>query len=77
MVSLPFLAGALVAGNWATVRMVAAAVTVLSVFLLREPLLALWRLRVAANKYGSDAAASAANGSKLSERENSHLSLLV
>ena len=77
LVSLPFLAGALVAGNWATLRMGAAALAVFSVFLLREPLLALWRLRVAANKYGSDAAASAANGSKLSEKESAQLSLVI
>lgn len=77
LVLLPFLAGALVAGNWATLRMLAAALAVFSVFLLREPLLALWRLRAAAHKYGSDAVGFAANGPRQSERESAKLSLLT
>lgn len=65
------------AGQWASLRMLAAAVAVYSVFLLREPLLALWRLRVAAHKYASDDAAAAANGSNRSERESAKRSLLI
>lgn len=58
MVSLPFLVGALVAGHWANLRTVAAALAVFSVFLLREPLLMLWRQRIALRKYGSNVPAS-------------------
>ncbi|MBI1954809.1 MAG: YwiC-like family protein, partial [Acidobacteria bacterium] len=47
MVSLPFLAGMLVAGDWLHWRTVAAALAVFSIFLLREPLLIFWRLRLA------------------------------
>ena len=77
MVSLPFLAGALVAGHWTNLRTVAAAVAVFSVFLVREPLLVLWRLRVANRKYGLDAGARAADIQKDSEKQNARLSLLV
>ena len=77
LVSLPFLAGMLVAGDWATLRMLAAALAVFSIFLLRVPLLALWRLRVAASKYGPDALGAAANGSRQQEQESMRLSLLI
>ena len=59
MVSLPFLVGALVAGHWTNLRTVVAALAVFSLFLLREPLLMLWRQRMALRKYGSNVSASA------------------
>ena len=43
LVSLPFLAGAAVAGDWADWPALAALLAVFSVFLLRAPLLVLWR----------------------------------
>ncbi|MBI4464621.1 MAG: YwiC-like family protein [Acidobacteria bacterium] len=51
MVSLPFLAGAVVGGEWASWRVLAALLAVFSVFLLREPLLFFWRQRAAIQKY--------------------------
>ncbi len=45
LVLLPFFVGAVVAGNWFQWRTMAAAVAVLSVFLLKEPLLLLLRSR--------------------------------
>lgn len=43
LISLPFLAGAVVAGGWANWPTLAALLAVFSVFLLRAPLLVLWR----------------------------------
>ena len=54
MVSLPFIAGALVAGGWANLRTLVAALGVMSVFLLRTPLLAWWRSRGAGSVRGQD-----------------------
>lgn len=45
MVALPFLAGLLVAGEWAPWRSLAALLAVFSVFLLRAPLTVLWGSR--------------------------------
>jgi hypothetical protein len=50
MVLLPFLAGALVAGNAFQWRVLSAALTVLSVFVLREPLVFAIRKHLAAKK---------------------------
>ena len=75
MVSLPFLAGAVVGGDWATLRVLAALVAVFFVFLLREPLLFFWRQRVARNKYGTPSSPAAA--SVLYERRSARLSLLI
>jgi YwiC-like protein len=57
MVSLSFVAGALVSGSWASLRTLAAAVAVVSVFLLRPPLLVLWRSRNADRRAVSNARA--------------------
>lgn len=43
LISLPFLAGAVVAGGWVNWPTLAALLAVFSVFLLRAPLLVLWR----------------------------------
>lgn len=45
MVSLPFIVAAWMAGGWPNLRMVAGAFAVISIFLLRAPLLVLWRGR--------------------------------
>lgn len=52
MISLPFLAGMFVAGNWMNLRTLAAALVIYAVFLLREPLLFFWRTHIAKAKYG-------------------------
>jgi len=75
MVSLPFLAGAVVGGDWVTVRVLAALLAVFSVILLREPLLFYWRQRAARNKYGCPSRPAAASGGY--ERRNALLSLLI
>ena len=75
MVSLPFLAGAVVGGDWATLRVLAALVAVFSVFLLREPLLFFWRQRVARNKYGTPSRFATASGGY--DRRSARLSLLI
>ena len=54
MVSLPFIAGALVAGGWANLRTLVAALGVMSVFLLRTPLVAWRRSRTAGSVQGQD-----------------------
>ena len=77
MISLPFLAGALVGGNWVSPRMAAAALAVLAVFLLREPLVALWRSRAAARKYGVKPHEQSANNQTGTSRESVLLSLFV
>ncbi len=50
MVSLPFIAGTLVAGGWANLRTFAATLAVFSIFLLRTPLQILWRHWAAVRK---------------------------
>ncbi|MBI4442787.1 MAG: hypothetical protein HY649_05365 [Acidobacteria bacterium] len=75
MVALPFLAGAVVGGDWASLRVLAALTAVFSVFLLREPLLFFWRQRVTRNKYGTPSRRAAASGG--CERRSARLSLLI
>ncbi len=75
MVSLPFLAGAIVAGGWANWRTLAALLAVFSVFLLRVPLLVLMRARAAANKYGEITAGKGASGANRLEIEHARFSL--
>ncbi|MBI4464324.1 MAG: YwiC-like family protein [Acidobacteria bacterium] len=77
MVSLPFLAGMLVGGNWLHWRTLAAAVAVFSIFLLREPLLFFWRFQVAANKYKSNPSLQPLEAQKLQEIQNARFSLWV
>ena len=75
MVALPFLAGAVVGGGWASIRVLAGLLAVFSVFLLREPLLFFWRQRVANRKYGLRARPAAASDEDL--RRSARLSLLI
>ena len=77
MISLPFLAGMLVAGDWLHWRTVAAALAVFSIFLLREPLLFFWRLRVAANKYKNNQSPQPLETQKLQEIQNARFCLWV
>ena len=54
MISLPFIAAALVAGGWANIRTLVGALGVIFVFLLRTPLVVLWRNRAAGSLHGQD-----------------------
>ena len=58
-------------------RVLAAALAVLSVFLLREPLLLLWRRKVAAGKHGGKAVPLSGELSSQRTSEAAQLSLLV
>ncbi len=80
MVSLPFIAGALVAGNWANPRTLAAAVGVFSVFLMRPPLLVLWRNRNAVGNSSDpklQASSRAGRSPRAEELQNARFSLRV
>src|SRR5580765_4478283 len=44
MVALPFIAAAIVGGGWLSMATLAAALATLSIFMLRTPLAALWRI---------------------------------
>ena len=58
MVCLPFIAGAMAAGDWFRLRTLAAALAMLSIFLLRTPLLTLYRTAAAAPRPGATAPGS-------------------
>ncbi|MBI4459740.1 MAG: YwiC-like family protein [Acidobacteria bacterium] len=77
MVSLPFLAGMLVAGDWLHWRTAAAALAVFAVFLLREPLLFFWRLSLAESKYQGRPSSQPLESRKLHEVKNARFSLWV
>ncbi len=75
LVSLPFLAGAVVAGGWANWPALAALLAVFSVFLLRAPLLALWR--AAAASAHANGHSHAAEKHNRMEMETARISLCV
>ncbi|MBI3895093.1 MAG: YwiC-like family protein [Acidobacteria bacterium] len=77
MISLPFLAGMLVAGDWLHLRTVAAALAVFSIFLLREPLLFYWRQRAAAHKYKNNHFPQPLEAQKLQEIWDARFSLWI
>lgn len=77
MLSLPFLAGVLVAGGSAPWRTLAASLAVLSVFLLRTPLLVLWRSRAFAGARRGRVGGAIAQETQRRELEQARFSLLV
>jgi YwiC-like protein len=81
MVSLPFITAAIVGGGWASLATLAAALATLSIFMLRTPLAALWRIEVNAQRQPpagnrKSTPTSAAN-SKDAERRNALISLFI
>ncbi|OFV98483.1 MAG: hypothetical protein A3F68_06960 [Acidobacteria bacterium RIFCSPLOWO2_12_FULL_54_10] len=77
MVSLPFLAGMFVAGNWMNLRTLAAALVIYAVFLLREPLLYFWRAHSAKSKFGSTNPAVAISSEEHNLRNSALISLIA
>ncbi|MBI2815595.1 MAG: YwiC-like family protein [Acidobacteria bacterium] len=75
MVALPFIVGALMSGGWANLRTLAAALAVLSLFMLRTPLLAIWRHRAAIRKAAREQRPAARN--ERTELRDAHFSSVV
>ena len=81
MVALPFITAAIIGGGWPGLLTLAAALATLSIFMLRTPLTALWRMEVNAQRLPplrmrQGAAIPAAN-SRGTERHNALVSVLV
>ena len=81
MVALPFITAAIVGGGWWSLTTLAAALATLSLFILRSPLAALWRMEInehrlpkEQNLQGTPAPAATA---KVSERHKAVISLVV
>lgn len=81
MISLPFIAGAIAGGGWWSLKTFAAAMATLSIFMLRTPLEALWRMEVRAQRRppvgtrpGRPAPATVAKGD---ERQRAWFSVLL
>ncbi len=68
LISLPFVTGALVAGEWANLRMLAATLAVISIFLLRTPLQVVWRYRAAARQSANQNRAAVTRTAQAAER---------